>query len=80
MESCGWIDENNPAPVDRVDAMLSYWGLDSRTESIVQIGRDEPSKSASGGFGMPEKESILYLGARTQIGPYTVANHVSWLR
>lgn len=77
---CGWIDESQPvSPLDRVNAMLSYWGLDSRSESIVQIGRDDPFYGATGGFGMPPKEDIMHLGHRTKIGPYVSANFVRWM-
>ena len=76
---CGWIDETKPlAPWARVDSMLAYAGLDSRSETIVQIGRADPfyDYSAPRGFSMPAVDR--YISERANLRGFVAAEYVSF--
>lgn len=80
LESCGFPDAEGDSiePWQRVDAMASYWGLDSRRTHIVQIGRDDPYSMGGAGFNMPDKGAITYLGEKTSLRGYVLANCITW--
>ncbi len=78
LECCGLAsDESDPAQI--IYALNAYRGFDLSESHVIQIGKRDPYHDYDhGGFGMPADDAITFLGAKTDLRGYVLANHVSW--
>ena len=79
LASCGWIEEGAPVePFQRVDAMLSYWGLDSRNETIIQHGANDPFYNFDAPRGYAKPEIARYISERADLRGFVLAEFVNF--